>query len=216
MLLDFFTFIVIPGYTLLFVRNFNLFTLNFSVIGNLLGRKRAFVVWGIMTGLYFYRVLKEVSGGLNLPKRAGRLTDAALLFLFFAVATPYLPDELPFKSFLHIVFALCSSLCLILYLHAASVRLYRFDPQAGQLALLCLGGILAVSAALLLSVGIISSALEIFFTFSTVFLSRFLLSKARYYAGRARVGLPEGSVLAACAQVSVCRVLDRISHDADR
>lgn len=179
MLLNLFTFIVIPVYTLLFAGNFNLFTFNFSVIGNLLGRKRVFALWGILAGAFYYSVLSSVSCRLNLPKPVRRLTDAALLFLFFAVATPYLPDELPFKSFLHIVFALISSLCLILYLYFASERLFRLDRQAGSAALWSLGAILSVSASLLLSVGIISSALEIFFTFSTVFLSRFLLAAAK-------------------------------------
>lgn len=54
MILNLAAFFIIPGYTLLFIRNFNLFSLNFSVIGNMLGRKRGFCLWGMMTGWYFF------------------------------------------------------------------------------------------------------------------------------------------------------------------
>lgn len=175
MILNLFTFLIIPGYTLLFVRNFNLFSLNFSVIGNMLGKRGGFCIWGLLTGAYFYWILSRISKQLSLSRRARFLIGTALLLLFCAVTTPYLPDELPFKAFLHIVFAMAASVCLFFFLFFASWRLFSLDRCAGLTALWSLGGILVLSAFLLSAVGIISSALEIFFTFSTVFLSRFLL-----------------------------------------
>lgn len=116
MLLNLFAFLIIPGYTLLYVKNFNLFTVNFSVIGNLLGKKRAFVIWGFLTGIYFYFVLSSVSKNLRLSKRVRYLVHTALMLLFLAVFTPYLPQEFPFKAFLHIVFAMAASLWFICFL----------------------------------------------------------------------------------------------------
>ena len=68
MILNLAAFFIIPGYTLLFIRNFNLFSLNFSVIGNMLGRKRGFCLWGMMTGWYFFWVLSRVSAHLKLSR----------------------------------------------------------------------------------------------------------------------------------------------------
>ena len=177
MILNLAAFFIIPGYTLLFVRNFSLFSLNFSVIGNMLGRKKGFCLWGIMTGWYFYAVLSQVAARLRLCKGVRCLVHTALFLLFCAVTTPYLPEELPFKAFLHIVFAMASALCLCLYLFFAAWRLLDEDRTAGLITLWCLAVILLISAALLILVGIVSSALEIFFTFSTVFLSRYLYGK---------------------------------------
>lgn len=179
MLLNLFAFLIIPGYTLLYVKNFNLFTVNFSVIGNLLGKKRAFVIWGFLMGIYFYFVLSSVSKNLRLSKRVRYLVHTALMLLFLAVFTPYLPQEFPFKAFLHIVFAMAASLCLIVYLFFASRRLLEVNRTAGECALWGLLGIFSISAILLVSVGIVSSALEIFFTFSAVFLSRFFLVQSK-------------------------------------
>lgn len=106
MILNLAAFFIIPGYTLLFIRNFNLFSLNFSVIGNMLGRKRGFCLWGMMTGWYFFWVLSRVSAHLKLSRGVRYLVHTALFLLFCAVTTPYLPEELPFKAFLHIVFAM--------------------------------------------------------------------------------------------------------------
>ena len=179
MILNLAAFFIIPGYTLLFIRNFNLFSLNFSVIGNMLGRKRGFCLWGMMTGWYFFWVLSRVSAHLKLSRGVRYLVHTALFLLFCAVTTPYLPEELPFKAFLHIVFSMAAALCLCLYLFLAAWRLRKEDRTAGLVTLWCLAGILLVSAVLLILVGIVSSALEIFFTFSTVFLSRNLYGRTK-------------------------------------
>ena len=82
MILNLAAFFIIPGYTLLFVRNFSLFSLNFSVIGNMLGRKKGFCLWGIMTGWYFYAVLSQVSARLRLCKGVRCLVPVSYTHLF--------------------------------------------------------------------------------------------------------------------------------------
>ena len=53
MFLWFVTYILIPVYTILFVKGNNWLTTNFSVIGNRIGKKEAFVLWGLIVGIYF-------------------------------------------------------------------------------------------------------------------------------------------------------------------
>ena len=47
-------YLIIPVYTIAFTGGYNWFTTNFSVIGNLMDKKLAFLIWGIVVGLYFY------------------------------------------------------------------------------------------------------------------------------------------------------------------
>ena len=50
-MLNLIAYIIIPAYTILFVKGYGWFTTNFSVIGNYLHRKDAFVLWGPLSGL---------------------------------------------------------------------------------------------------------------------------------------------------------------------
>ena len=57
-MLNLIAYIIIPAYTILFVKGYGWFTTNFSVIGNYLHRKDAFVLWGVLVGAYFYYSLR--------------------------------------------------------------------------------------------------------------------------------------------------------------
>lgn len=165
-------YFIIPAYTVLFTRGYGWFTTNFSVIGNIMDKKLAFFTWGVIVGVYFYLVYRSILRQTVLKPLAARLVPAALLLLFFAVTTPYLPDELPLKSFLHIVFAFVSTVLLLVFLFVVTWQNYRLSPGVYRPFLAGLAGIVAVSAALLALAGIVSSALEIFLTVTTVVLSR--------------------------------------------
>ena len=60
MLITFTAYILIPVYTLLFVAGSDWFTTNFSVLGNIAGRNEAFVLWGLMVGIYFFVCLRKI------------------------------------------------------------------------------------------------------------------------------------------------------------
>ena len=91
----------------------------------------------------------------------------ALALLFFAITTPYLPEELPLKSVLHIIFAFLSALLVLLFLLLVIWSQYQIYPHVyrrylyGWLAIVC-GSVLLLAAA-----GIISSALEIYVTLTS-------------------------------------------------
>lgn len=170
-------YFLIPSYTILFTSGYNWFTTNFSVIGNLIDRKLAFLLWGIMVGGYYYLVYRAIRRHAGLKAGTARLLPAALILLFCAITTPYLPEVLPLKSFLHIVFAFLSTVLLLVFLTAVTWNRYRLDPGPYRPFLAALAVIVAVSAVLLAVAGIVSSALEIFLTVTTVILSSRLLDR---------------------------------------
>ena len=114
--MKFWAYFLIPVYTVLFTRGYNWFTTNFSVIGNFFDKKRSFFLWGVLVGSFFYIIHRKVKSRLTLNPVCGRMVPAALALLFFAITTPYLPEELPLKSVLHIIFAFLSALLVLLFL----------------------------------------------------------------------------------------------------
>ena len=165
--MKFWAYFLIPVYTVLFTRGYNWFTTNFSVIGNFFDKKRSFFLWGVLVGSFFYIIHRKVKSRLTLNPVYGRMVQAALALLFFAITTPYLPEELPLKSVLHIIFAFLSALLVLLFLLLVIWSQYQIYPHVyrrylyGWLAIVC-GSVLLLAAA-----GIISSALEIYVTLTS-------------------------------------------------
>lgn len=182
MFLGFTAYILIPLYTIWFVQGSNWFTTNFSVIGNLFGRKEEFVLWGLIVGIYFFWCLRRIVRLMPEKPQGAWLITTSLVLLVFAITTPYLPEELPLKAFLHIVFAFVAAVCLMICLYLIVWRLYRRDKEAYRPYLAGLAGITLFSAFLLVLAGIVSSALEIFFTISSVLMVYRLYRKLRQTA----------------------------------
>ncbi len=174
MFLNLLAYLIIPVYTLLFTVGSDWFTSNFSVIGNTIGRKGAFVIWGIIVAVYYGVVTLKLIKYFSKTRFLKPIIPSALILLCFAVTTPYLPNELPFKSFLHIVFAFISSVLLLLFLLIYTYKLKIEDKKYRKyfMVVIC---IIIFCIFLLILAGIISSALELFFTFSTVFLCQSML-----------------------------------------
>ncbi len=60
MLLNLMTYVLIPAYTLLFIKGSHLFDSNFSVHGNLPSNQLAFLLWGVLVGIYFYVLINRI------------------------------------------------------------------------------------------------------------------------------------------------------------
>ncbi len=163
-------YIIIPLYTVLFVKGSNWFDTNFSVIGNQLGRQGEFVLWGLIVGLYFFWCLRRIAAALPVKIRGTWLIPLSLLLLASALTTPYLPDQLPVKSTLHVIFAFTAAVCLTCCLLLIVRQLCRQDRALYRPYLAGLGAIIAVSAVLFALSGIISSAMEIFFTVASTIM----------------------------------------------
>lgn len=172
MFLWFVTYILIPVYTIFFVQDSNWFTTNFSVIGSSLEKQEEFVLWGLVVGIYFYWHLRKIIREMTPAPRGMWLIPLSFTLLTFAITTPYLPKQFPLKAFLHVIFAFTAAVCLILCIFLVLWKLTQNDPQQYRPYLWNLYGIITISALLLILAGIVSSALEIFYTISTTILVR--------------------------------------------
>lgn len=183
-------YVIIPLYTLLFAWGTDWFTMNFSVLGNISGRKNLFLLWGIIVGTYFYCVLKRII--LNLPRneKEKAFSMAALLFLALGVLTPYLPESQPLQSVLHVVLSFMASFSLLICLYMVIWKLYCMNQEDYRPYLICMIGITMMSAVLLIISGIVSTALEIFFILSCSALLQRLYSKIT--SPRIYIRWPEG------------------------
>lgn len=177
MLQNVLAYVIIPVYTVLFARDTDLFTTNFSVIGSTNGRQNAFFLWGILVGWYFFRELKGILPLVPNSGREHRVTITACVLLALAVSTPYLPDRLPFQAAFHVVCAFSSSVLLLSCMYSLILKLYRRDRSSYRPYLTGISVTACLSAILLFAAGIVSSALEIFFTISCTILIRRLHRK---------------------------------------
>lgn len=160
-------YLILPLYTILFAADSNWFTANFSVIGNQIGQEKLFVLWGLIVGLYFFVCLHRIVRRMEKPLRGARLIPAALLLHILSITTPYLPETLPRQSRLHVIFAFFSAVCLVAALFLIIWRLRQRDRKTFSPFIAGMAAITYGSLFLLVLAGIISSALEIFFTIST-------------------------------------------------
>lgn len=170
-------YVLIPLYTILFANGSRWLDTNFSVLGSLPGREEAFVLWGLIVGIFFFWCLRQIIRRMPRRPRFCFLAPLALLLLVFAVTTPYLPERLPLKSFLHILFAFLAAVCLGGILLSIVLTLYHGDRQGYRRYLFFLLGSFAVCIWLFFLAGIVSSAMEIFFTISMDLLAYRLYRK---------------------------------------
>ena len=134
-----------------------------------------FVYWGVLAGGYFAVMLTKLA--LILPRLWQRiavclLTLLACLALGYALAIPYLPDDFPGFASLHVVLAAGACVLLMLALLLVLLLLYRRGPERYRPLLVRWGLIAGGSGLLFLLAGMVSSALEVFFTITAALLTR--------------------------------------------
>lgn len=174
-LLELFACFLIPAYTLLFAGSVEWFSTNFSVIA-VTGEDhfRGFFLWGLLVGGYFLGVLGRVAQ--TLPRRGRRvvwsLTAGGCVLLIGALMVPYLPEFLPKAARLHVIFAACACVLLMLALLAVILSGRRKSPSTYQPLLRVWGWIAGFSGILFVLGGMITTALEVFFILTTVWLAR--------------------------------------------
>ena len=181
---------LIPAYTLLFAGNREWLRSNFSVIA-VLGEDqyRGFVLWGLLAGGYFLVMLVGLSTLLPRPgARAGvlTLTTLAILSLGYAVVIPYLPAHFPKYAALHILLAALASVLLMGALLVCLLVLRREEPERWRKPLWGWLFIVAGSGLLFWLAGIVSTALEVFFTISATLLARDMWLRGRFPAKEER------------------------------
>lgn len=169
-LLDFFACFLIPAYTLLFAGGAEWFGTNFSVRA-VLGADyfRGFVIWGFLAGGYFFAMLTRLI--LTLPEvwlRRGLhiLILSACVSLGYAIVIPYLPEHIPSWAKLHVCLAAGSCILLMTALLVLLLRLRYHSLLLVWLAITVCSGVLFFTA------GMVTTALEVFFTISASLLIR--------------------------------------------
>lgn len=171
-LLDLFACFLIPLYTLLFTHDTRWFTTNFSVIAAARDQRHGFFLWGMLVEVYLLCVLLPVMAALPRPLWPRLCLLGGFLLLLSAVVLPYTPDELPKIADLHVICAFTASCLLVLSLFLLLLQKARQDRQRYWDCMKWLGVTVLLSLVLFAMVGIISSALEIFFVLSTTLLAR--------------------------------------------
>ena len=171
-LLDLFACFLIPLYTLLFTHDTRWFTTNFSVIAAARDQRHGFLLWGMLVGVFLLCVLLPVMAALPRPLWPRLCLLGGFLLPLSAVVLPYTPDELPKIADLHVICAFTASCLLVLSLFLLLLQKARQDRQRYWDCMKWLGVTVLLSLVLFAMVGIISSALEIFFVLSTTLLAR--------------------------------------------
>lgn len=173
-LLDLYACFLIPAYTLLFAGGKHWLDTNFSVLALLgTGQFWGFVLWGTLLAAYFLVMLTLICRtleGCTWVVCAGTL---ACLCLAGAMLLPYLPEHFPKAAQAHILLAFSACVLLMLALLMILIRCCRISRKYRELIWVW-AAIAAGSGILLGTVGMVSSALEIWFVITTALLIRSL------------------------------------------
>ena len=122
-----FTIYLVPGLTIFLASMGNWFDTNLSVLGNTDGRRGLLMLWGWLTGIYYYRYMLYLFQLGRYRGAAGRwLLAAAGIFIMTAVVIPYLPEQEPGEAALHVALAFFSPIllaaALVAFLRDLSVK----------------------------------------------------------------------------------------------
>ena len=169
--LDFFACFLIPAYTLLFAGSVEWF--GTAVTGP--DHYRGFIYWGVLAGGYFFVMLSRMA--FRLPGRWMRwlvrlLAVCAVLSLAYALAIPYLPRYFPKYAALHVVLAAGACVLLMVDLQFIMLVFRRQDPVRWAGAMRFCWCMIIGCAVLFLLPGMVTTALEVFFTISAALLAR--------------------------------------------
>jgi hypothetical protein len=173
--LDLYSCFLLPAYTLLFADSVTWIRTNFSVRAVTgLGHYRALLLWGLLLSVYYGILLGRMA--MILPRSRMRVMEflllgAALLSLTLGLPIPYLPETYPHLADLHVLFTFSAGISLLAALLLLILAFQRGD-RGGRILLRIWCAIVAVSCTLLLSLGMVSSGLEVFLVLSTVWLTR--------------------------------------------
>lgn len=182
MFFDFFGYFAIPFLAAALGRETDLFATNFSSIRTACHRQGEFLLWSLSLLVYLLLCLLPLCCRLQDQSRRSGFSDPfgakrpVPLFFFFlfpavlfltAVFTPYLPEEKPFWSRIHVYTCVWSSVSFFILLSLSALPVY-FDGSSrreGRILLSLLLFVGAFCAASYLITGIVNSAMEIFYTF---------------------------------------------------
>ena len=175
LLLDLYSCYLLPAYTLLFAGSNGWFDTNFSVLAvGGLEQYQSFVLWSLVTAVYFGVLLIQVMAVLSPTRRLAVrvLLGAALFQLIFGVLLPYLPEQFPRLSTVHIMLCFSTSVFMMAALLVTILELYQRERERYRSVMHGWWRIVVGSGILFFLAGMVSSALEIYFVLSAALLCR--------------------------------------------
>lgn len=170
---DVFNLIFIPVFTILLAGADDLLYSNLSMIAYNQNRQVAFLIWGVLSAIFFDAYFISLFIKVKYRRKLGFfLLEFSVLLLIFAVLTPYLPEKFPRKARMHELFAFTSPIFLLVSMICFQTFLEHVCKvifKRGRYELI----VMTISSfALLFSIGIVSSLLEIFVTLSVCYYLR--------------------------------------------
>lgn len=177
MFFDFFGYFAIPFLAAALSRETDLFATNFSSIRTASHRQGEFLLWSLSLLVYLFLCmlplcyrLQAQSGGSSEKNRPFPVFFCFLfpaVLLLTAVFTPYLPNEEPFWSQVHVYTCVWSSASFFILLTLSVLPVY-FSVSSRREGRVLLGLLILVGTfctASYLITGIVNSAMEILYTF---------------------------------------------------
>lgn len=174
-----FTFILIPGLTLLLSSYANIFTYNFSYIGNELEHRVLFDIWGISVGLYFHHQLISIYKSSKIyNKKLYLVTHIVWITELIAVILPYSSSHITFLDQIHELLALVSSISFAVLIEIYIYMLYKNNNLNWILYMKQYNILLLIAMFIFFILEHVTSLLEIYFTLMMCFYLYYLKYKA--------------------------------------
>lgn len=173
LIIDLYACFFIPAYTLLYAGDTGWFETNFSVLAATgPGRFAGCLYWGAALGIYFLGMLLLISREVRGSRPVRQLGVQACVCLAAGLSLPYYPERLPQQARLHVLLSCSACVLMMLALLLVLIPFLRTQPKRYRPVLGRWLGIAGVSGCMFRLGGMVTSALEVFFTISAALLVR--------------------------------------------
>lgn len=170
---------VIPLLTLLFTMDSRLTDVNFTVLGNALGRRELLLVWGGVFVLYMAAALGSViKNTIGTVFEKITLISAGIL-LISGILLPYFPERWPNMAWLHTACCFMAAAVLILCITHIITRLWRGNRERYRGYFYWNWANISLSAVFFTDKGMVTGLLEVFFALSVTFMVQSLRQNIR-------------------------------------
>ena len=174
-----FAYGVIPLLTLLFTMGSGLTELNFTVLGNALGRRELFLVWGtVFAGFISVSLVGIIKYTIGTIFEKLTLISAVLL-LISGITLPYFPEKWPNMAWLHTACCFMAAVMAVLCVTHIIIRLWKGNKAKFRRYFYWNWANIALSAVFFSYADMVTSLLEVFFSLSLTFMVQSLRQNIR-------------------------------------
>lgn len=155
----------LPIWSILLAVSMPLTHFNLSYIGNSLHKRFGFIVWGALSGGYFYCSSRYFINRLHITDRTlTRGISISCIMMLLSTIVPYLPKRYPFLSNIHLLMAIGGTagyvlFFLVLLLKTMKTDILLFQKAFQSYCFICIGCTLPI-----LMFASVTSLSEVMFT----------------------------------------------------